>query len=250
MDDEGASRWCVDVREPGEHVFAVAVGGEAVEDLDVCLHVAFVAEDADGVVAAEDAAAESAASLIADEEDGALGAADVGDQVVFDAPARTHAGARDDDAGAVDLVNRLRLVDVADEGEAGEIEGGATPSEFVSELWVEDAAVAAEEGGDGGGHGAIDEGDEARDALLLDELLDVEEQLLGAADGEGGDDDVAAAFDRGVDDLGELLLDVGLFVRAVAVGGFDDGVVGVSEWVGVVEERARRAAEVTGEDDG
>jgi hypothetical protein len=71
---------------------------------------------------------------------------------------------------------------------------------------------------------------------------------LGTADGEGWDDDVAAAGHGFVDDGGQGLCFVVIFMVAVAVGGFHDDVVGGFDGGWVFDERLIWLAEVAGEE--
>ena len=75
------------------------------------------------------------------------------------------------------------------------------------------------------------------------------EQRLRAADGEGRDHDGAAALDRALDDGAEQLGGIARLVDAVAVGGFDDDVVGLRDRLRIEHHRIAVAAEITGKDD-
>ena len=64
-----------------------------------------------------------------------------------------------------------------------------------------------------------------RDAVFVFEFAQVVNQQLRAPNGKGRDDYLATAFDRLIDDFGKAVFRINVFVRAIAVRGFDQQVI-------------------------
>ena len=114
--------------------------------------------------------------------------------------------------------------------------------------------VAAENSGGGLRQGAIhihiEIGHGLHQVLVLN-LPDEIQQLLGAPHGKGGDDHVAALAQRFVDDLRQLVgVAPDLGVVAVAVGALHDHEVRLMEELRVADDGLIHVANVAGEDDG
>ena len=88
------------------------------------------------------------------------------------------------------------------------------------------------------------------EAAVFD-LADEIQHLLRSADGKRGDDDIAAAVERALDAGGKR----GNVVRplvgvvTVAVGGFDDEVIGLVDVLRVAENRLVEVSDIAGKDD-
>ena len=117
-------------------------------------------------------------------------------QVVEDASAGGHARRGDDDARTVNLVDGLRLLGGAGEGEPPGAQGLDAPVEQGVHLGVVVLPVGPVDGRRVRGHRGVDEDRQRRDAPGLLELPQEEEDLLGPADGEGGHDDGAPRAPR------------------------------------------------------
>lgn len=117
-------------------------------------------------------------------------------------------------------------------------------------LFVEEVLVIAEDVGDVDGKRGVYEDGDAGDASVSHQLVQQENDLLGAADGEGGGDDLAAAGGGAADDIGELIEDstfVGM--EAIAIGGLHDEVVAMGQGLGVANDGQMGTAHVAGEAD-
>lgn len=55
------------------------------------------------------------------------------------------------------------------------------------------------------GQGAIHVGGDGFEAAFVDQLVEFEEELLSALDGEGGDDDMGSAAAGAVDDVADVV---------------------------------------------
>lgn len=84
----------------------------------------------------------------------------------------------------------------------------------------------------------------------MEDVFDLVEQLLGAAEAEGGDEDGAVVGQGAVDDGFEALLAVAaVAVETVAVGAFQDEDVGALRGLDRAQQWVAGCAEVAGEDD-
>ena len=199
----------------------------------------------------DDLAAEGFLGLEADEQDGRIGPGDVPDEVLFDAAARAHPRAGHDDARAPDGVDGLGFLARPDELQAREIEGPLPDPEKALGLVVQAFQVALEDPGHVHGHGAVEEYQDGRDAVLVAEPAEMEHQLLGPFDGERGDDDVAPGGDGLRDDVAQQALHVlRVVVVPVAVGRLHDDVIGPRKDRRVPDEGLVPLADVAGKDDG
>ena len=82
------------------------------------------------------------------------------------------------------------------------------------------------------------------------QLADQIEDLLRAPDGERGDDHVAAAVERALDHVGKEVDRIGVVVvKAVAVSGFHDDIIGLMDVVHRADDRHVAVAEIAAEDD-
>ena len=105
--------------------------------------------------------------------------------------------------------------------------------------------------GDSNGHGAVEKGGDGIDFFFEKKFVEVIKNFLGPFDGEAGYDDVSAGGAGFVDDAGERFFDFkGVRMFAIAVGRFDDDVIGVFKEGRVAEDGFVFSADVTGEDNG
>src|SRR5262249_41572688 len=145
----------------------------------------------DLLFAIDEAAAEGALALVANDDDLGAWALEAVLQVVDDASAARHAGAGDDDHGALHVVQALGFFAGAEELEGGEVQRGLTIAQHLAGFFIEELAVAAVQLGGFDAHGAVDidgHGIELAGAVEPGHFVD---QVLRAADGEGGDQDLA-----------------------------------------------------------
>lgn len=123
--------------------------GDAGADVDVD------AEDADGGRSFEEGAAAGPGGLVADEADEVAGVGGEPLEVVEDASAGEHAAGGDDDAGAGEVVELLRILDGAVKADvAGEEGAGCGVRDLAVEVFAFEVAVV--EAGDVVGHGGVD----------------------------------------------------------------------------------------------
>ena len=111
-------------------------------------------------------------------------------------------------------------------------------------------AVALEDLGGADGQRRIEEDLHRRDLALVDQGAEVEQDLLGALDGEGRDQDVAAGLAGGVDlGLERAAPGFGRQVGAVAIaiGTLAEQVVDFGRAVGIVLQGLAVGADVAGE---
>ena len=178
----------------GIFIGAGAFGGDKTPDIagyytvdinpSVCLAV-----DAEGRCAVLERPAAGPLGLEADEQDGGARVREALLQVVEDAAAGRHPGGGEDDAGAAHGVDGPGLLGAPREGEARGPEGLASGSERPGHLRVVLLAVREEDRRGVHGHRGVDEDGDLRQELLLEELEEVVEDLLGPTDGERGDED-------------------------------------------------------------
>ena len=193
--------------------------------------------------------AECVFGAIADEEDDVLAVGDVVAEMVEDAAGLGHAGSRDDDSGALHEVEGFGFIDTADEAEAFEAEGVITHEDGVADLLPQILQVQTEDLGGAHRQGAIHVSGDRFEAAFVHELIEFEEKLLSALDGEGGDDDVGSAAAGAVDDVADVVRSVGgVFMFPAAVGGLHDEVIDIATGVGGVEEVIAGAPDIPREE--
>ncbi|MCY1552403.1 hypothetical protein D9M68_887960 [compost metagenome] len=84
----------------------------------------------------------------------------------------------------------------------------------------------------------------------MDDVFQLVEQFLGAADAEGGDQYRAVVGQGLFDDAFQALATgAAVFMQAVAVGALDHQDVGAVRWFGCWQQRRIGRAQVAGEDD-
>lgn len=232
-----------------------------------------------------DGMAGRASDLITDEQHVVAGVAEHGLEVIDDAAAGTHAVAGDNDGGsrtADQMIENLLVVGVAVDsdkllerqrssaglhaslgffvpvvfefavglGEAAgqggvEDDGQAGPVGFGRGIWCGFeifAGVARSHRGLRSGWGV--------QLFAVDDVFELVEQFLGAADAEGGDQHGAAVGQGMFDDLLQALAaGAAVLVQAVAVGAFQHQDVGAAWWYAGLEDRRAGGTEVAGEYD-
>ena len=144
--------------------------------MDLGPHRHQLAVDAHFPGAAQQDAAQRARRLVTDEQHRGVGMDEVIAQMMLDAPGIGHAGSRDDDGAALDIVDRLGVLDRFDDAEARIIEQ-LVGAEFDV---LEHLGVFLVDRSDFAGERTIEE-DQARiDFLFLDQPADVVQQFLAA----------------------------------------------------------------------
>jgi len=235
---------------PGEEFLLVGVAAEFVDLLHFGADADGFAKDVDFLLTIEKFAAEGVFGLETGDQDGVAGIADVIAEMVEDAAGFGHAGGGDDEAGDADIVEGFGLFDIADVAEAAEAEGIVAGVEEGVGFDVVALGVGAEGFGDVDGERAVDKNGDFVDFAFLDELVDHQDDLLGAADGEGGCNDFAAAAGGVVDDGGEFLFGVeDRLMEAVAVRTFHNEDVGEAGEFRIADDGEAFAADVTGEEE-
>jgi len=127
-------------------------------------------------------------------------------------------------------------------------EGGSSVVHAFGHLFVKQFAVALEHLRDRTGHRTVEEDHQVGDRILRQQLVDVIEQILRPLQCETGHDDVAAGGFRGVDNLGDVRLDVSvLAMDAIAIGGFHENVIGLVHLRRIAHDGLIRAAHVAAE---
>lgn len=230
----------------------VGVGGVAAEGFDagadgvalaVELHVAAL-----GAVGL-DVAAGGAGGLVANEQHVVARVAEHRLEVVDDAAAGAHAAGGDDDgrAAAVGQVADHALVGaVVIHGEPlFKGERFAAGGDALAGLFGPEALQVAVDAGEAAGQGRIQDhrqlvpGQAVGGFLVaapVDDLFELIEQLLGAANAEGGDQNRALVLQGALDHRFEALAaGVAVFVLAIAVGAFDHQGVAVFGRLGRVQ---------------
>ena len=98
-------------------------------------------------------------------------------------------------------------------------------------------------------HRAVEEHRQNRDPLLIFEPADPVQQLLDAPDGKGRDDQLAAAFGGRANHRRKAFAVGVVLVHTIAVGGFDQQVVGALDGDGIGQHRPVVAAQVAAKQD-
>src|SRR5690606_9530265 len=127
--EEGARRRTLELAQVEEKLVSIRVRAEARDGLDLRLEAHFVAEDLEHRLSIGDAPAERIRSHESDDEDRVRAAWRDVLQVMKHATAFAHPGSGDDDAGHVEVIERLRRLGIANVGEPRESEGIAVPGE-------------------------------------------------------------------------------------------------------------------------
>ena len=144
-------------------------------------------------------------------------------------------------AGIATLLQFVALGQVTDVGDL------AIPSQRRTR---EALRVARIHLGDVRGQRTIDEHRNARNLLLLGQLVDRKNELLRAAYGEGRNDDSSAAIRCPIDGIGQLVFhNAHILVKAVAIGAFHNQVVAGRARLRVRDDGQTGAAHITGEDE-
>ena len=248
VDEEGVLEGAGVGPDEGFQSGAVRVGGKPVhlEDLRPQQHGPAVDADLLDLLGAvlEDAAPQRVLGLIAHEEDRVAFVGSVVEQVVKDPAVLAHAARRDDDGGALEVVEPLGLVGGADRVEQVETEGVALrPGARLVAFRMAPIHL-----GDVGRERAVDVDRNPRDPAL--QALEAVGQVLRASHREGGDEDLPPAAGDLVDDGREVLLLVLLGgMDAVPVGALHEDRVCAREQLGAPEDRQRRPSDVAREDD-
>ena len=206
----------------------------------------------DGLLAVDEPATARAGGLIADEQDGVAGIGQRGLQVMEDAASLGHAARRDHDRRRLRRRQLLGLLDGCDRrgtdrcrtrrrrAPAAPGAGGRRRASWRRrivrrlvvanlrcELRIELVHALRVPRQRGGGHRAVDEDRQHRDATFGLEPAQPVDQLLHAADGKRRDDQLSATLDGLRDDRGQARPIVIMLVHAIAVGRFDEQIVGL-----------------------
>ena len=249
MDDDEARLFRKE-RRPSQKVVAIGVRGEAVERVELRLDGDFLARYAHRLSAVDDAAAQRAVGLVADEEYVRVFFIKAVLEVVHYAAAGAHAAAREDYA-VVHRVYRARLLRGADEAEAARLEGVVAAREHLLQLAREQRLVL----------GVYLRRLDAHRRIEVDvrhfqvgefflQKLELVEHPLSAVDDEGRYQHLAARADGGLHRL--LELGAGILerlVQPVAVGRLDEHEVRLFDDCGRLFYNSVERPEVAGEDD-
>lgn len=98
-----------------------------------------------------------------------------------------------------------------------------------------------------GGHGAVEVHGDVRKPARAAKAVQVQQERLRPPDGERRDQHHAPACRGALDDLGQLVRGVGVLVQPVAIGGFDNYVVGRASGLGRGQQGVGGPAQVTRE---
>jgi hypothetical protein len=247
VDEEDALESGGDGADPFDEFALVGVAAEVVEDEDSGIEVEHFAEDADLRLVVNELAAEGVGGLIAGDDDEVARVFDSVAEVMEDAAAFGHSAAGDDDEGAGLGVEGFAFVHGADVGEVLEAEGVAAVFGELRGFAIVLVGVLAIDVGDVERERAVNINGDLRELAFGEEFVEEQNDVLGAADGEGGDDDVSALGDGVRDGFAEAFFRVfNGTMLAVAVGAFDDEVVGGGSRVRIFEDGNVFAAEVAG----
>jgi len=182
-------------------------------------------EDVDDRLPLHDTPAERVRRLPADDQNGGARILDAVVQVMEHAPGLHHAAGADDDHRLIQGIEPLGVVDragVLEELEAENIGVVVTLQEFAG-LPVVDFGMQAVDFGDIGRQGAVDVDRHTRQVAAGVKLVQQEDDLLCAADGEGRDDHRPASLPGFAQDALEGGLGIaGGLMLATAVGAFHD----------------------------
>ena len=179
--------------EPRQQLALVGVAAQFVEAGHFRPHRHRLAEDAHLLPLLHQLAAQRVGGLEAGDEHRVARVLDVVAQVVQDAALLAHARGGDHDERAVQIVQLLRFGGLADVVQPLEAERVLAVLQPRERFGVEAFRVLAEDRVTLTASGLSDEDGDVGDALVVEQLVQQQHELLRAADGEGGDDDAAAA---------------------------------------------------------
>ena len=245
----------LELADPIHQMVVVGVGAEALEIHHLGPDGYLLTEQLHTGSAVQQGTAQRTGRLEAHEHDAALRPPQVILQVVPDAACVAHTGGGQDHLGGAVHIQQLGLLHRLRQVQAGEAEHMGAVLHQRQRLLVQIAPqVAAEDGGGPLGQRTVHIHWEVLHGLhqiLILDLPDKVQQLLGAAHGEGGDHHVAAPAQCLVDDLGQLVgIAPHLRVVAVAVGTLHHHIVCPGEELGVPDDGLIHVADIAGKDDG
>jgi len=147
----------------------------------------------------------------------------------------------------VQVVQLLGVGHLADVLQALETERILVVEQVLPGLIVEALRMSAVDVGHVQRQRAVDKNGDVGNALLVEELVQQEHELLGAAHGESRHDDASAAPRGAVHDVGELVDDVAdILVKTPAVGALHDQVFGGRHAFGIADDGQVRPANISG----
>ena len=132
--------------------------------------------------------------------------------------AGAHARTGYDDRRALDGIDRLRLIDRARHGQAGKVARLVAHADLLHGLLVIEFGMLLEHLGNLDRHGTVDKRDQMRDAVFVQQVVEMVEQLLRAFERKARNHHIAAGLVGLVDDPLHLTGDIGhIVVYTVAI---------------------------------
>ena len=236
--------------EPAFQLGFSRVGAEPAECVDFGADGDGFPEDAHFGCALDEFSPERARCLVAYDQHVGVVTPEVLPEVVQNASCVAHARASHDQARALHVIDRFRLV-----GRQGRFDGREILRERMVcpqglHLLVVELGVLHVNFRRLRAHRRVDEHREGLDAFLTKQHREIIENLLRASHREGGHEDFTFARDGLLENRGEFL--DGVFERTVvsaAIGGLHEDHVRLREALGVFEDRGVAGTEVAGKDD-
>ena len=238
----------LEVAEPVEKTALVGMRGQAADGVHRRVDALVLAVDAHPLRAIDQAPAQRAHALVADEHHMRAAPAEVVPEVVEDAPAVGHAAAGDDDRTAFEAVDRHRLLGARGDPQVRQLERIRLAAPDLLCVVVEQRVMVAVHLDHLAGHRAVQEHLPARQVPLVPVPGEPVQQFLRAPHRERRDQHVAAVAPGLLQDLAELDDGLGaVLVVAVAVGRFHQHQVGLADRGRIAQDRRALGTEVAGE---
>ena len=230
-------------------VFVISMGAHAADAAYLGVDLMEDAEDMDFFGSGHQAAAQGTGFAIPYQQDRVAGVLDIIADMVFDATGIGHAAGGDDDAGFATIVQQFGLRHRLDVFQSLEGEGVFVRLENLLDRLIKEVWVFLDHLRGSYAKGAVYKIIQCRKAVIFFQAIESKEYLLCTAYAECGYDEFAFFLQAGVFDpfQQEVRGCVGRVVEAIAIGGFDEYIIGLGKLFGGFQDNVFVAAYVAAE---
>lgn len=248
MDDERLSRRLGESLRPLDQLIRIRMSGEAIDLADIEIDVEFQSHHMHPLLSFQDISSERSFGLISYEQQGVPLVVQSVPQMMGDPAGSAHAVAGHDDARLIIGIEFHGILDARRIFQIGVVEERI--SEIPQRIGIIAFLVLLEDLRRLHGQRAIEEYLLQRELLLVDERIEEIQQLLRPFDGERGNEEFASFLERlrSVSEQ-ELFLASGILMEPVAVGGFDEHIIGIGYECRILGDRRASLPDIAGEDD-